>query len=389
MSAVDLVGFGHTRFGKFPDRDVESLMREVAQQALDDAGLEASEIDAIFVGHFNHGLSRQGFTAGLAGGLLPGLRFKPATRVENACATGTAAVHQGAQAIRAGDARRVLAIGVESMSRLPTREVGQALLAAGYVAEEADTPAGFAGAFAKIADAYAARFGAPEAAMAKIAAKNHANGADNPFAQLRQELDESFCATESPGNPRVAGRLLRTDCSPISDGAAAVVLAAAEARPAGKPAVRLRATAQVTDLMPMSARDMSELAGCREAWRLALDRAGLSLADLDCVETHDCFTIAELMQYEAMGLAAPGQGASVLEEGVVHPGGRLPVNLSGGLKAKGHPIGATGVSMHVLASWLLLGRFGADKLPPARLAGVFNMGGAGVSNCVSVLERVE
>ncbi|MFP5412919.1 MAG: beta-ketoacyl synthase N-terminal-like domain-containing protein, partial [Gammaproteobacteria bacterium] len=132
MSAVDLVGFGHTRFGKFPDRDVESLMREVAQQALDDAGLEASEIDAIFVGHFNHGLSRQGFTAGLAGGLLPGLRFKPATRVENACATGTAAVHQGAQAIRAGDARRVLAIGVESMSRLPTREVGQALLAAGY-----------------------------------------------------------------------------------------------------------------------------------------------------------------------------------------------------------------------------------------------------------------
>lgn len=388
MSAVDLVGFAHTRFGKFPDRDVELLMREVAQQALEDAGVEAEEIDAIFVGHFNHGLSRQGFTAGLAGGLLPGLRFKPATRVENACATGTAAIHQGAQAIRAGDARRVLVIGVESMSRLPTREVGQALLAAGYVAEEADTPAGFAGAFAKIAETYAARFGAPEAAMARIASKNHTNGAENPYAQLRQALDVDFCSTESPGNPRVAGRLLRTDCSPISDGAAAVVLAAADARPAGAPAVRLRATAQVTDLMPMSARDMSELAGCREAWRLALARAGIGLDDLDCVETHDCFTIAELMQYEAMGLAAPGEGARVLDDGTVLPGGRLPVNLSGGLKAKGHPIGATGVSMHVLASWLLLGRFGADRLPSARLAGVFNMGGAGVSNCVSILERV-
>lgn len=388
MSAVDLVGFAHTRFGKFPDRDVESLMREVAQQALEDAGVEAADIDAIYVGHFNHGLSRQGFTAGLAGGLLPGLRFKPATRVENACATGTAAIHQGAQAIRAGDARRVLAIGVESMSRLPTREVGQALLAAGYVAEEADTPAGFAGAFAKIAETYAARFGAPEAAMARIASKNHTNGAENPYAQLRQALDVDFCSTESPGNPRVAGRLLRTDCSPISDGAAAVVLAASDARPAGIPAVRLRATAQVTDLMPMSARDMSELAGCREAWRLALARAGIGLDDLDCVETHDCFTIAELMQYEAMGLAAPGEGARVLDDGTVLQGGRLPVNLSGGLKAKGHPIGATGVSMHVLASWLLLGRFGADRLPPAQLAGVFNMGGAGVSNCVSILERV-
>lgn len=385
---VDLIGFSHSHFSKKPDRDVESWMRESAAQALEDAELDAADVDAVVVGHFNHGLSQQGFTAGLVGGLLPGLRGKPAFRVENACATGSVAVHQAAQAIRAGDAKRVLVLGVESMSRLPTREVGQALLGAAYAAEEADTPAGFAGMFAKIADAYAERFGDPAPAMARIAAKNHANGAHNPYAQLRQALEPSFCATESAGNPRVAGRLLRTDCSPISDGAAAVVLAASGQRPVGKPAVRLRATALVNEPLPMSGRDMSGLPGCATAWSQALDRAGLKLSDLDCVETHDCFTIAELMQYEAMGLAPAGQGARALDEGVVMPGGRLPINLSGGLKSKGHPIGATGVSMHVLASWILLGRFAQDRIAGAELAGVFNMGGAGVANCVSILERV-
>jgi acetyl-CoA C-acetyltransferase len=141
--------------------------------------------------------------------------------------------------------------------------------------------------------------------------------------------------------------------------------------------------------MPMSRRDMSQMAGARVAWQRLLQAAGLTLEDLDCVETHDCFTIAELMQYEAMGLAPAGQGVRALDEGWVMPGGKLPVNLSGGLKSKGHPVGATGVSMHVMAAWQLLGRYRADVLPDARLAAVFNMGGAGVANYGSVLERVE
>ena len=320
---------------------------------------------------------------------MPGLEMVPAVRVENACATGSAAIHQAAMAIRAGTARRVLAIGVEVMSLQPTSEIGKGLLQASYVKEEAGTPAGFAGIFARMADAYADRFHDPHPEMARIAVKNHANGVYNPLAQLRKEVSLEVCSNEGIDNPRVVGRLLRSDCSPISDGAAAVVLCASDGRPARSSGVRLRAVAQATDLMPMSRRDMSLMAGARVAWQRLLENAGLTLDDLDCVETHDCFTIAELMQYEAMGLTPVGQGRRALDEGWVVPGGKLPVNLSGGLKSKGHPVGATGVSMHVMAAWQLLGRYRADVLSDARLAAVFNMGGAGVANYGSVLERVE
>ena len=385
---VDLIGFGHSPFGKLPGVELETLMRDVAREAVQDAGLDGADIDAVVVGHFNPGLVAQGFTAGLGGGLLPGLRMKPSVRVENACATGSAAVHHAAALVRAGEARRVLVVGVEIMSGLPTREVGQALLQACYVREEIETPAGFAGMFSRLADAYAARHGDPHPAMAKIAAKNHANGVHNPLAQLRVALDEAFCATESERNPRVVGRLLRSDCSPVSDGAAALVVSDAGAHDRRDGFVHLRATAQSTDLMPLSQRDMSELAGARVAWQRLMERAGTTLADLDLLETHDCFTIAELMQYEAIGLCAPGRGMQALEEGWVMPGGKLPVNLSGGLKSKGHPVGATGVSMHVLAAWQLLGRWRSAPLPRARLAAILNMGGAGVANYGSVLERV-
>lgn len=385
---VDLIGFAHSRFGKLPGAELELLMREVAAQAVDDAGLAGTDIDAVVIGHFNPGLVAQGFTAGLGGGLLPGLRMKPCVRVENACATGSAAVHHAAQLVRAGEARHVLVVGVEIMSGLSTADVGRALLQACYVREELDTPAGFAGMFSRLADAYAVRFGDPHPAMAKIAAKNHANGMHNPLAQLRLSVDEVFCATESERNPRVVGRLLRSDCSPVSDGAAALVVSAAGAHDRKDRCVRLRATAQCTDLMPLSARDMSELAGARAAWQQLMQRAGIGLDDLDLLETHDCFTIAELMQYEAIGLCEPGQGMRALEEGWVMPGGRLPVNLSGGLKSKGHPVGATGVSMHVMAAWQLLGTWRSAPVPRARLAAVLNMGGAGVANYASVLERV-
>jgi acetyl-CoA C-acetyltransferase len=386
---IDLTGFAHTPFARQPEADIETLMAEVAATAIADAGLEPSDIDAVVVGHFGVGMVKQGFVAGLSAGLLPGLRMTPAVRVENACASGSAAVHQAALAIRAGSARRVLVIGAEVMSQLSTREVGNALLRAAYYREEAETPAGFAGMFGVIADRYAERFGDPRDAMARIASKNHANAAHNPLAQYRNPLTTEFCATESEKNPRVVGRLLRTDCSPISDGAAALVMCASDAHDGSRPFVRLRATAQANDLMPISQRDMSELTGARVAWQRLLESARLTLDDLDSVEVHDCFTIAELMMYEAIGLTPPGGGHRALEEGWVHAGGKLPVNLSGGLKTKGHPIGATGVSMHVISAWMLLGRFRADVLPDARFAGILNMGGASVANYGSILERVQ
>jgi acetyl-CoA C-acetyltransferase len=384
-----LTGFGHTRFGRLAGRTLESLLREASAAALLDAGVDATEIDLIVISTYNHGLVPQGFAAGMSGLIDEGLRYKPTFHVESACASGSAAVHLAAQAIRAGDARRVLVAGAECMSHHSAKAVGDILLSASYVQDrEAEVQGGFAGAFAGIAAAYAAKYGDPSRACAMIASKNHRNGLANPDAQLHRDYDVNFCATVSAQNPIVAGTIRRTDCSPISDGAAAIVVSASDAVAADSSAVRLRARAHVTDLMPVARRDMSELDGCRRAWQQALKRSGLGLFDLDLIETHDCFTIAELQQYEAMGLAEPGQGLRALEEGLVMRDGALPVNLSGGLKSKGHPIGATGVSMHVMAARQLLGRAGAMQRDGASIAGVFNMGGMGVSNYVSILERV-
>jgi acetyl-CoA C-acetyltransferase len=173
----------------------------------------------------------------------------------------------------------------------------------------------------------------------------------------------------------------------VSDGAAALVLADADTAAGLAKAVRFRAAVQVNDFLPIAVRDIIRFEGAREAWARAYTAAGIGVGDLSFVETHDCFTIAELIEYEAMGLAAEGQGGRAVLDGVTAAGGRLPVNRSGGLKAKGHPIGATGVSMHVLAAMQLTGTAGAMQLPKAELGGVFNMGGAAVANYVSVLER--
>jgi len=384
-----IVGWAHSPFGKLNGQTVESLIVGVARQALEHAGLEADDVDEIVLGHFNAGFSAQDFTASLVLQADDGLRFKPATRVENACATGSAAVRHGIRAIEARAARVVLVVGVEKMTDTPAPEIGRNLLKASYLPEEGDTPGGFAGVFGRIADAYFQRYGDQSDALARIAAKNHRNGVENPFAQIRKDLGYDFCRTESEKNPFVAGPLKRTDCSLVSDGAAALVLTDA-ATAAGMPrAVTFRANEQVQDFLPMSKRDVLMLEGCGEAWRRALAMAGVGLDDLSFVETHDCFTIAELMEYEAMGLAKPGEGARVVLEGQTEAGGRLPVNPSGGLKAKGHPIGATGVSMHVLSAMQLTGEAGGIQVRDASLAGIFNMGGVAVANYVSILERLK
>jgi acetyl-CoA C-acetyltransferase len=317
------------------------------------------------------------------------LRFKRASRVENACATGSAAVHQGLKAIAARSARLVLVVGAEQMTTTPAAEIGRNLLKASYVREEADIEGGFAGIFGKIAALYFQRWGDQSDALARIAAKNHKNGVGNPYAQIRKDLGYEFCRAESEKNPRVAGPLKRTDCSLVSDGAAAVVLADVATALRLRKAVVFRSAEHVQDFLPMSKRDVLKLEGCAEAWRRALASAGTRLADLSFVETHDCFTIAELMEYEAMGLVPEGQGARAVAEGLTEKNGQLPVNPSGGLKAKGHPIGATGVSMHALAAMQLTDSAGDMQIKNARLAGIFNMGGTAVANYVSILERIK
>jgi acetyl-CoA C-acetyltransferase len=384
-----IVGWAHTPFGKLTEESVESLIVRVAGEALANAGVAPKDVDEIVLGHFNAGFSAQDFTASLVLQASPDLRFKRATRVENACATGSAAVHQGLKAIAAGSARIVLVVGVEQMTTTPGPEIGRNLLKASYVREEADIDGGFAGIFGKIAGLYFQKYGDQSDALAMIAAKNHKNGVANPYAQMRKDFGYDFCRTESEKNPFVAGPLKRTDCSLVSDGAAAVVLADIETALRLDKAIAFRAAQHVQDFLPMSKRDILKFEGCGEAWHRALDQAGITLDDLSFVETHDCFTIAELIEYEAMGLAAEGEGARVIKDGRTQKDGKLPVNPSGGLKAKGHPIGATGVSMHALAAMQLTGRAGDMQVKDARLGGIFNMGGTAVANYVSILERIK
>ena len=384
-----IVGWAHTPFGRLEGETVESLIVRVATEALADAGVAAADVDEIVLGHFNAGFSAQDFTASLVLQASADLRFKRASRVENACATGSAAVHQGLKAIAASTARIVLVVGAEQMTTTPGPEIGRNLLKASYVREEAEIDGGFAGIFGQIAARYFQRWGDQSDALARIAAKNHKNGVGNPYAQIRKDLGYEFCRTESEKNPRVAGPLKRTDCSLVSDGAAAVVLAdVTTALKLGK-AVALRAAEHVQDFLPMSKRDVLKLEGCAQAWARALASAGVALSQLSFIETHDCFTIAELMEYEAMGLVPEGQGARAVAEGLTEKSGPLPVNPSGGLKAKGHPIGATGVSMHALAAMQLMGAAGEMQVKNASLGGIFNMGGTAVANYVSILERIK
>jgi acetyl-CoA C-acetyltransferase len=388
MTEACIVGWSHAPFGKLPDPDAEALIGRVARAAIEDAGIAPTEIGAIFVGHFNGGFSKQDFPSSLVLQSLPELRFTPSTRVENACATGSAAVHGAREWLAAGRGRFALVVGAEKMTATPGPQIGDILLSASYRREEGEIPAGFAGVFGRIADLYFQRHGDQSDALATIAAKNHRNGVANPYAQMRKDLGFAFCRAESEKNPFVAAPLKRTDCSLVSDGAAALVLADEDTAATLGKAVRFRAAVQVNDFLPLSRRDPIAFEGAAEAWRRALAASGLALDDLSFVETHDCFTIAELIEYEAMGLTPPGQGARAALEGWTAKDGRLPVNPSGGLKAKGHPIGATGVSMHVLAAMQLTGQAGEMQLPRADIAGVFNMGGAAVANYVSILERL-
>lgn len=388
MTEACIVGWAHSPFGKLEAPDIEQLMALVSRAAIEDAGVAPAEIEAVFVGVFNNGFAKQDFPSSLVFQSVPELRFAPSTRYENACATGTAAVHGARDWIAAGRGRIALVVGAEKMTATPGAVVGDILLNASYRKEEGDIPAGFAGVFGRIAERYFQAYGDQSDALAAIAAKNHANGVDNPYAQMRKDLGYAFCREVSDKNPYVAPPLKRTDCSLVSDGAAALVLADEEtARALGK-AVRFRAAVQINDFLPLSRRDPTAFEGAAIAWNRALAQAGIGLDDLSFVETHDCFTIAELIEYEAMGLAAPGQGARAILDGVTRKDGRLPVNRSGGLKAKGHPIGATGVSMHAIAAMQLTGQAGAMQLGRADIGGVFNMGGAAVANYVSVLERL-
>lgn len=386
LDTVSIVGAGHTPFGRFDAQTLEELIVSATREALADAGIGGDEVDAVYLGHFNSGLVPDAFAASLPAQADPGLRFKPATRCENACASGSAALFSAMSAIQSGKADVVLVVGAEKMSANSTADVTRALAGAGYQNDPEEAALSFPQVFALAATQYAERYQDPLPAMAHIAAKNHANALSNPLAQMRREMSFDACNTVSEKNPLIAPPLRLTDCSLITDGAAAVVLCSARAAARFKKQVDIRAAVQVNDFLPMKGRDLLAFEGPKRAIQGALQHASIELGDLNFAEVHDCFTIAELLIYEAMGLAPAGQGYRALEDGTVYPGGSLPVNLSGGLKAKGHPVGATGVSMHAISFRQLTGTAGDMQLKSPALGLVFNMGGAAVANHATILE---
>lgn len=380
-----IVGWGHTPFGKL-EGSLEDLIVAAAREALADAGLSGNDIDAVWLGNFNAGMVPDGFASSMVLAADEGLRWKPATRLENACASGSAALYAAMDAIASGRVRTALVVGAEKMTAVDNAAVTKALGCASYQKEEAGKS--FPMIFAEFAQAYARKWGDPTEAMAHIAAKNHAAAVHNPLAQLRKPLELDFCLHESEKNPIIAAPLKKTDCSLVSDGAAAVVLVRADMARDFQRAVGFRAAQQVNDLLPLSAKDLTAFEGPRRAFDAAYGQAGVTVSDIGFAEVHDCFTIAELLAVEAMGLAGPGRGRELVIDGGTGRNGRLPVNMSGGLKAKGHPVGATGVSMHVIAARQLTGEAGDMQLPDPHLGMTFNMGGGAVASYVSILERI-
>lgn len=383
-----MVGWAHTQFGKSNTPDLEGLIAEVGTSGLQHAGLSASDVDFATLGVFNNGFAPQGFEAALLGMAIPGLEATPAVHLENACATGSAALYAAIDFIESGRGQVALVVGAEKMNTLPMDEVSQVLLKGAYLAQESDVSGGFAGIFSMIAASYFDKYGDHREDLARIAAKNHANGMHNPYAHMRKDLGFEFCNTVSDQNPLVAGVLRRTDCSLVSDGAAAIVLASDDLAQDMPRSIGFVARAQANDIFPLSRRDMTAFDGARRAWDAAKAHSLLTLEDISFVETHDCFTMAEMIEYEAMGLTKKGEGWKAIREGWTHKDGKLPVNLSGGLKSKGHPIGATGVSMHVMAALQLMGEADGMQIADPEFGAVFNMGGAAVTNYVSIMKRL-
>ena len=383
----NIIGWGHNKFGRNETQSTEDMIAEVVSEAISHAQVDPKDIDNIVVGTFNNGFQKQDFHGALPAINCEVLKHIPSLRVENACATGSAAIHTALNSIEAKRSKLNLVVGVEKMTDRSTKEAGDILLGASYRKEEDKIDGGFAGVFAQITDTYFQRYGDQTKYLSKIAAKNHKNGAVNPYAHMQVDLGFDFCNKVSEKNPLVAPPLKRSDCSMISDGAAALIIADDELALEAEKAISFKARVQMNDLMPMSKRDKTEFRGASLSWKKALSDAQVNLMDLSFVETHDCFTIAELIEYEAMGLTQRGEGYKVLEEGTVYKDGKLPINPSGGLKAKGHPVGATGVSQHVMACMQLVGEAKDMQIKDASLGGIFNMGGSAVANYVSILER--
>jgi len=385
MSRVAVVGIGHSKFGRRTDVSIGELAFESIKQAVDDAGVDRKDIRNVIVGNMG-GWSQESLPAVVVDEYA-GLSGAGTMRVEAACASGSAALKSAHDSIASGDGDLALAVGVEKMTEVDTPTAVELIGRAGsYFWEFENFGMTFPAYYALHAVAHMNRFGTTEEDLARVAVKAHHYGAMNPLAQFQKEIT----LEKALGSPVVAWPLKLFDACPLTDGSAAVVLASEEvAKKLTDTPVWIRAIGSSSDSANLGRRgSYVGLEAAVRAAKAAYSLAKVSPEDIDVATAHDCFTIAELMAYEDLGFCKKGEGAKMIREGQTEIGGRVPVNLDGGLKAKGHPIGATGVSMAVEITKQLRGEAGRHQAPIKKGVGlVHNIGGTGHYAYVTILGR--
>ncbi|MCX6592200.1 MAG: thiolase domain-containing protein [Acidobacteria bacterium] len=384
MRPVAVAGIGKTAFGAFPDKDLRLLSVEAINLALKDAEIGPDQVEAFYLGNFagpsfvgqNHLAPYVASAAGIHG--------VPCTRFEAACASSGSAFFHAVTAVAAGVYDVVIAAGVEVMTKQPTPRVTEILAAAGDVGGEVAAGATFPALFAMIARRHMYQYGTTREHLASVAVKNHLNGSKNPQAHLRKVITLEQALSGKP----IAEPLTVYDCSLISDGAAAVVIMAADRAPAGR-SVRVKGIAQSSDHFALDQKeDITTFSANRRAAAHAYQMAGVTADDIEIAEVHDCFTIAEIVAMEDLGFCAKGHGGHYVASGATGLTGLRPVNTSGGLKSKGHPVGATGVGQICDLTIQLRGEAGERQVKSAQLALAQNLGGSGATAVVTILEAI-
>jgi acetyl-CoA C-acetyltransferase len=383
MREVGILGVGLTKFGEYWKKSLRDLFVEAALNALDDAGNPS--VDSMYVGSMSSGLFVGQEHIGPLFADYLGLKNVPAVRIESACASGGIALRQGYMEVAAGVSDIVLVSGVEKMT--DCEDATAALAAAADVENEAFVGATFPALYALIASAHMDKYGTTREQLAAVSVKNHKNGIKNPYAHFRRE----FTLENVLNSVMVAEPLTLLQCSPISDGAAAMIIAPVEmVKKVKDKVVKITGSGLATDTIAISDReDLASLKAVRLAGEAAYKMAGRKPEDIDVCEVHDCFSIAELVNIEELGFVERGKSGQFVEDGNTEIGGKIPVNTSGGLKAKGHPVGATGIAQAIEVYKQLTGDAGERQVDGAKNGMAQNMGGTGASSVVHIMEVSE
>jgi len=382
---VGVIGIGITKFGERWDASLRELLLDAQLRAINDAKIDVKQIEAMYTGNMTAGqLSGQLHVGAIA---TENLNLNiPSIRVEAACASGSLALRQGIHAIEAKQADIVMVNGVEKMTDVSTEQVTTALMGAGDEELEGFNGLTFPGLYALLANAYMNEYGLKREVLAEVSVKNHFHGARNPYAQFQNEINIDTVLDST----MVADPLTLFDCSPITDGAASIILASEKVAKKMGTEVYVTGSGLATDTLSLARRkSLLEIKAGKLAAESAYKQAGISAKDIDFAEVHDCFSIAEIYAVEALGLAKQGQGWKLYKDKQTYCDANQPINTSGGLKACGHPVAATGIKQAVEATMQLRGQGAKRQVKNAEIGVTYNVGGSGGTACVHVFKKMK